>query len=173
MNLALPLQEELDPGEDEERAEDVDDPVEALEKHGAEDDEDGAHEQGAEDPPEEHPVLEHGRDGEVREDNEEDEEVVDRKRLLDEVAGQELERSLRPEREVDAHVEDQGQRNPDPGPEEDFADADLMHLAVEHAEVDGEQRQDEDGEPEPQRRCSHALQLHARLRFLTNDSVQV
>ena len=69
------------------RAEDVDDPVERLEQRRAGDDEDRAHDERAEDPPEQHAVLVGLRHREVREDHEEDEDVVDRQRLLDQVAG--------------------------------------------------------------------------------------
>ena len=47
----------LDAGEDQEGAEEVDDPVEPLEQRGARQDHGRAHDQRAEDAPEEHPVL--------------------------------------------------------------------------------------------------------------------
>ena len=75
---------------EQERAEDVDDPVELLEQHGTEGDEDRAEDERSEDAEEEHAVLQLPRDGEVGEDHGEDEDVVDRERLLDEEAGEVL-----------------------------------------------------------------------------------
>ena len=48
---------------------------------------------GADDSPEESAMLQRRRDGEGREDDGEDEEVVDGQALLDEVTGEELERA--------------------------------------------------------------------------------
>ena len=53
-----------------------------------------AHDDRADDAPEQHAVLIDLRHRERREEDDEDEDVVDRQRLLDEVAGQELERLL-------------------------------------------------------------------------------
>ena len=68
LDVQLVLRGHADSREDQEGAEDVDDPVEALDEDGAGADHRAAHEERAEDPPEEHPVLVLGRDPEVGED---------------------------------------------------------------------------------------------------------
>ena len=50
-----------------------------------------AHHQSADDPPEKNAVLMLLGDSEIREDQDDDEDVVDRERVLDDVAGEELE----------------------------------------------------------------------------------
>ena len=83
-------------------------------------DHDGAHDQRAEDAPEQHLVLIHGRHREVGEQQREDEDVVHAERFLDDVAGEELQR-LRPAGIVpDAEVEEQRQRDPDDRPGDRF-----------------------------------------------------
>ena len=68
----------------------------------------------AEDAPEQHAVLAaRAAPRSTPKIDEEDEEVVDRERLLDQVAGQELERALRAEPEVHADVEDEREADPD------------------------------------------------------------
>jgi hypothetical protein len=86
-------EDDLDPRDHEERPEDVHDPVE-LEEERAERDEDRPEDEGPEDPPVEDPVLVGGRDAEELEKDDEDEDVVDRERLLDDVARQELQEDL-------------------------------------------------------------------------------
>ena len=93
-DLFVPGEQEADPGDDQERPEQVDQPVEAPEQRGAGEDERRAQHEGAEDAPEQHPVLQLLRHLEVGEDDQEDEQVVDRERVLDQVAGDELEPDL-------------------------------------------------------------------------------
>jgi hypothetical protein len=96
VNLLLALRRHPEPEDHEERTEDVDDPVEPLDEHGAHDDHRAALDESAEDAPEQHAVLVERRDLEVREDQEEHEQVVDAERFLHEIAGGELERGWRP-----------------------------------------------------------------------------
>ena len=64
-----------------------------------------AEDEGAEDAEEEHPVLVGRRHPEVAEHHDEHEDVVDRERVLDDVAGEELERGLAGgERRVEARA---------------------------------------------------------------------
>src|SRR3972149_1972932 len=133
-----------------------------VEGRRAEHDEEGAHDQRAEDPPEEHPVPEPGRDREDREDHEEHEDVVDRQRLLDHVAGRELEGALRAEPEVDAEVEDEGEEDPEGGPGQGLPDAHGVGLAVEDAEIERQHGQHEGGEADPRGRGAGAAGAHRR-----------
>ena len=68
----------------------------AASDRGAHDDEHGTEHDGAEDPPEQHPVLVRRGDRKRREEQGEDEDVVDRERELDQVAGEVLAAGGRP-----------------------------------------------------------------------------
>src|SRR5690606_19341070 len=96
-----------DAGDDEERPEHVEHPVVVLQHVAACEDERGAHDERAEDSPEQHTVLVGCRYTEVREDEDEYEQVVDGERLLDQVTGQELECLVPADQQVDAEVEQQ------------------------------------------------------------------
>jgi hypothetical protein len=153
-------------GHDQERAEQPHHPFEAQQQ-GPERDEDCAEHERAQDPEEQHPVLVGGGHGEVAEDHHEHEYVVDRERVLDHVAGQELERGLQrrlvgieardrheprvlreapAHEEVEAEVEEQRQRDPDDAPAGGLADRHRVGLAVEDAQVEREQHQHEQQE---------------------------
>ena len=88
---------------------------------------------------------------EVGKHQDEDEDVVDGERLLDQVAGQELEPEAPPllgsERagrvEEERVVERQRQDDPDRGPEERLAERHDVRVPVEHAQVEREQEQHE------------------------------
>src|SRR5262249_38295987 len=90
----LARDEDVEAGGWEERAEGVRRPVEGVEELAAGEDERRPEHERAEDAPGEHAVLALERHAKRREDHDEDEDVVDRERLLDEVAGGELERRL-------------------------------------------------------------------------------
>ena len=82
--------EHPDTAPEQQGAEDVDDPLEALQQLRAGGDERAAQHERAEDAVEEHAVLIGGRDREGAEDQRPDEHVVERERLLEQVAGEEL-----------------------------------------------------------------------------------
>src|SRR3954451_24671798 len=75
-------------------AEDVDDPLEVRQELRAKRDERTAKHERTEDPIEEHAVLVGRGDGERGEDDGPDEDVVERQRELEQVAGEELTREL-------------------------------------------------------------------------------
>ena len=164
----VPAGHHLGAREDEERAEEPDHPLE-LQERRAERDEDAARDERAQDPEEQHPVLVGRGDAEVGQHDHEDEDVVDRERVLDDVARQELERRLaggeqrvearrahqpRVEREVPAHVEVEGQvegerqGDPDDAPGGGLPDRDGVRAAMEDPEVERQQHEDERQEPE-------------------------
>jgi hypothetical protein len=136
--LPAAVQVELDAGEDQEDAEHVDEPMEAREQRGAREDHQRTQHQRGQDPPEQHAVLGLEGDAEAREDHQEHEDVVDGERLLDQVAGQELDAGLRAEAPRHEGVERQREADPRHAPAERLAEADHVGLAVEHAEVEGE-----------------------------------
>ena len=80
----------LDGGVEQDCAEDVADPGEALQQAYASGDEGTAHEDGAGDSPEKHARLACFGNAEEAEEQKEDEQVIDRKGLLDGVAGEVL-----------------------------------------------------------------------------------
>jgi hypothetical protein len=122
-----------------------------AEQPAAHQDHDGAQHDGADDADHQHPLLVGRRHREVGEDHQEDKDVVDRQALLDQVAGQELQRlgvrqlggagavlhahQNRPLKEA--------QGDPDQRPVQCLLDADVVRtLLPEHHEVD-EQRHHE------------------------------
>jgi hypothetical protein len=153
MQLDAMVREHLDAGEQQEGAEHIEDPFEALDERDAKRDHGAAQNHGSQDAPEQHPVLVGGGHREVAEQHDEHEDVVHAQRVLDEVAGQEFHALLvRPaasrqrrhhQRQRDEH--DRGQ----PG----FPQRDRVCAAIEDPQVqrqDGQHRGIE-GNPEPER----------------------
>ena len=90
---------------------------------------------------------------EVAEDEDEDEDVVDAERVLDDVAGEEIERRLWRPSIPDEQIESEGERDPDGAPDGRFLDPNDVRLAIETDQVD---RQDSKnaymkGDPKPKR----------------------
>ena len=85
------------------------------------------------------------------EDSQEDERVVDAEGLLDQVAGEPLEAGLRAAPPEDPAVEREGERDPDDAPDRRLPHRDLVGLAVEDEEIEGEHPEDEAPEEEPER----------------------
>jgi len=132
-----------------------------------------AHHERAEDAPEEDAMLVLRRDGEVAEDHGDDEDVVHREGLLDEVAGEEelggfeavdiargaVElRDVQPAaepviliEEVHRAVEEQRDHDPDDRPRRRFLHRDDVRVPVKDAQVERQEQQHEqdEGEPDP------------------------
>src|SRR5437763_5835811 len=90
--IRLLFHEKHSPGTDEkERSKKVENEIEALHQRNTEPDHDAAHDQRADDAPDESPMLRHRRHLEVLEDEHEDENVIDAERIFDDVAGEKLE----------------------------------------------------------------------------------
>jgi hypothetical protein len=83
VDLAAVVGRHPDAGEQQDRAEDVDRPVERVEQRGAGEDEDRPQDDRADDPVEEHLPLGQLGHREVREQQGEDEQVVERQAALD------------------------------------------------------------------------------------------
>jgi hypothetical protein len=105
---------------------------------------------GAQDAPEEHSMLVSGRNSKIAEDQNEDEDVVDRKRLLNEVPREVLQARFTTHEAVDGSAKHQCERNPDDAPYRRFLDADLVRFLVNNEEVEGEHREDTCIEDNPQ-----------------------
>jgi len=77
------------------------------------------------------------RDPEIRKDQDDDEDVVDRERVLDQVARDELEGLLRTAPPVDEAGEAQRERDPDAAPDRGLLYRNLVRFLVEDAEIQG------------------------------------
>ena len=101
----------------EERAEDVEDPAELLDRRGTDQDERAAEDQRDDDADHEHFLLIPARHRELTHDEHEDEEVVDRQAVLGEPAGDELPGVLRSGEDPHEAREDQRERDVEDDPE--------------------------------------------------------
>src|SRR5471030_2024753 len=125
--------------------------MKAMDQRDACDDERAAQDQRAQHSPEEHPVLVFGGNGEAAKEQHEDEEVVDRERLLQQVAGKELQALLAAVAEPDEASKADGERNPEQAPAQRFLEAALRFLFPGNVEVDGEEHQDARQKSAPER----------------------
>ena len=82
----------------------------------AEPNHDPAHDQRAKNAPHEHAMLRDGRDAEVSEDQNKNENVVDAERVFDEITGQKIERCVRAAQFPDQQIEEKRKHNPDGAP---------------------------------------------------------
>jgi hypothetical protein len=87
-------------------------------------------------------VLILGGHAERAEDEDEDEDVVDRQRLLDHIPGEVLQAGVTPHEGVDATSEQQCQCHPHHTPRGGFPRANLVSISVKDEEIDREHRQD-------------------------------
>ena len=92
MHLDVFLAEHLPAAHDEDDPEQIENPVETGDQCRAGRDEDRARDQRPDHSPEQRPVMQVQRDGEVREDDDEDKDVVEREGALDEIACQKFQR---------------------------------------------------------------------------------
>jgi hypothetical protein len=155
----------LHAGEDEERAEQIQDPVELRDQPGAHQDHDRAQHERAEDADHQHALLELRGHRKVGEHHQEHEDVVDRERFFHQVAGDELERlglgelarrgigagaaQIPPE---PAH-EDERHHHPDQRPDRSLAGGDLVRALLAHGEeIDEKRHEDERGKQHPHQR---------------------
>ncbi len=72
----------------------------------AEPDHDPAHDQRAKNAPDQHAMLRNGRNAEVGEDQNKNENVIDAERVFDEITGQKIERSVRAAQFPDQQIEE-------------------------------------------------------------------
>jgi hypothetical protein len=86
------------------------------------------------------------------------EDVVETERLLDDVAGEKLERRLGaarrglPVEEVDENVESKGQGHPERRPPQGLSHARRLRIAVEDTEIESEEQEHDDDETDPERK---------------------
>src|SRR5262249_21356276 len=89
LDLLVFVESKLDAGKDQEAAEDVGHPMELVEQGFPSRDENGTHDQCAEDPPEEDTVLVPARNLKVVKNQKENEQVIDAQRQFEQITGNE------------------------------------------------------------------------------------
>ncbi len=138
-------------GDEQNDAEDHADPEELVDQLHARHDQRQSHDDGAHDAVEEHAILRFRRHLEVGEDQSDHEDVVERKRLLDEITRQEFGTALRPLEVEDTGREQHRQRDIAADGEQGFAGGDDVVLAVQDEQVEekdqGDERQESGPEP--------------------------
>ena len=150
MNFRFALPQQLESRIDEQCAECVGDPIEAVDQAHARHDEDTPHEERPENSPEQHLVLVLVGHLEIAEDNQKHEQVIDAERQFDYVTGHELQRLGPPVPEQLQHRERGRQRDPDSRPGKRFAKADAVGAAIKNAQVEHEHRHHKQVEKNPE-----------------------
>jgi hypothetical protein len=95
-------------------------------------------------------VLVPGRDGEVGEEQSEDEHVVDREALLDQIAREVLGATVRAREQPHAEPEHEAERDPAGAGDGGFPHGHLVGVPVEHEQVEGQGGDDAAGHGEPE-----------------------
>ena len=150
IDFILARQRHLDAGVNEEGTEDVENPVETVDHTHADENKSCAHDDRANDSPEEHAVLEFGSNFEVGENENEDEDVVHTQGELDDVGGEKLLSRLCSAPEPDHSVEREREGDPDGAPAQRFLEFHFMvGIALKDPEIDREHRGDEREKTDP------------------------
>src|SRR6266480_1747218 len=97
------------------RTENVENEIETIDQLDTEPNHLAAHDQPTENPPHQSAMLSHRRDAEVGEDQNENENIINAERVLDDVAGQEFERFVRTTDFPDQQIEQEGENDPNRG----------------------------------------------------------
>ena len=134
-NIRLLLSGHSEPGEYQEGAEEIDEPVKLFDQRRAQAYHGPAHDQRPQYPPKENAMLVFGGNSEVRENKNEDEDIVYAQRFLNEISGEKLQAHLGPELPDNAPVEEQGQSNPHHRPGRRLLHTDLVAIAMKDEEV--------------------------------------
>ena len=85
-------------------------------------------------------MLQRRRNGERAEDGDEDEDVVDRERLLHQIRGEELGRRIAARSPPDERVERERDEDPHAAPSERLTEAHLVRPPMQQPEVDRKKR---------------------------------
>src|SRR5690606_30056892 len=138
--------EHPDAGENEESAEQEQDRLELHHQRHADADQQRTQHHDADNAPEQHPMLQGAWHADEAEDRRDDEDIVHREALLDDVAGEKLQPGLAAAHEPDPYAESHGDRDIAAVEDEAFLGLDLMVVPVQDAEVENEDAHDENGE---------------------------
>ena len=120
---------------DQQASEDVENPVKPGDQAHPGANKDAAQEQRAQNTPEQNAMLLLLRDREIIEDHEEDEEIIDAERNFQNIAGDELQRSLVPLPEIQDNREPSRQPNIQGAPIKRLSKPDDVAAAVEDAKI--------------------------------------
>src|SRR5436190_13135669 len=140
--------------DDQNCAKNVENEIEALHERDTETDHDSAHDEGADDSPNQDAVLRDGGHAKVLIDEDENKNVIDAERVLDDVAGQELESLVRSADFPDQEIEQERKKNPDSDAVGRCPDAELASSVFELNEIEshGEKNAGMERDPKPDAR---------------------
>src|SRR5262245_25798697 len=141
-------------GDQQEKTEDVQNEMKPPHQSDAEQDHGAAHDQGANNSPDQYPVLCSGRNPEVREDEHEHENVVHAQGVLDEIAGKKIEPVMWPFYTPDDSIEGQRDHYPHEASPRRCAHAQFAAPSTESKQIDpdGDEHANVKSDPEPDAR---------------------
>ena len=120
------LAKELETRDNQQHSKNIENPCKTFDQSDPAEDENRTHENGAHDSPKEDLVLVTAGNLEIREEQQEHEEVVHTQRQLHKVTGQKLHPGFAPLETVHSQIEQKCQADPDADPANRFAKADLV-----------------------------------------------
>jgi len=142
LGVLVAVPRELDARPDEDRAEDDEREREGRQRCGADGDEDRPQHERKDHSDEQHPLVQLGRHGELREDDDEHEEVVDAQRLLHQVRGEVLRPDVAALPQPDADAERHRDADVEDRPQQRFPEPHLVRLVADGHEVQDDQSDD-------------------------------
>jgi len=153
--VAAAVQQHAQPREDQERPEYVEDPGDPGDQRRAQADHDAAHDDGAQDAPEEHPVLVLAGNAQRREDHRHDEDVVQRQGFLHQITGEEVEACLGAEAEPHPPAVEQGGGDEEAGQLDALAGRGRPAVPPppQHHQVESQQPEENGQEGQPRRQA--------------------
>lgn len=149
LGVLVAVPEQLDRRVDQQQAEHEEHEGEQCQQRGSECDEHRPHGQGEHDAERQHLVLMLDRYREGRDDDDEDEEVVDGQALLHQVADEVLGAELAAVSQGEPHAEDQGHRDVEDRPRGRLPEPDAVRLQRGDGQVCGEQGHDDGDRDDP------------------------
>ena len=155
VNFAATLKKQPDSAIDEQEPEAVNDPVKPANQTYSGKNESRAHNDGADDSPEQHAMLLIVRQTEVAEDEKKNKKIVCAERELDHIAGGEFERRSAALGDIKNRRKSRGQRDPYTAPDKRLAQAGRLRVAIDNAEVEYQHGGDEYIEENPGQGFAH------------------
>ncbi len=149
INFSFLLKKHPDPGKNKESSEDYDYPVETVYKSHSGKDENGTHNKCPDYPPEQYPVLVLSFNGKIREDENEDKNIIYTKRVFNDISSQIFESQSLSKLVINKNVEKERKCYPDSTPDKGFLNRDLMRFLVKYSKVKGQHKKNEDVKTDP------------------------
>ena len=135
--------------------------MKALDQGNAEPDHDAAHDQCANNSPDQHAMVRDRRYFEIGEDENENKDVIDAQRVFDQIAGKEVERALGALQSHYDQAEGERKRDPEQGPPRSRAHAQLAIAVLELSQVGCQCNENTNMERDPKPNTGR----HRRNRF--------